>query len=138
MCHFRAQMSYLKTVFHAVVAVLGPLVKTESNAIGHAMVAFFLPRSTFLQTWASDGQVDGLYVHGTTIYSCLLMTMNYKVGLETRWVASTCGRGCQDVCGALCSCMVRAWWLGSGRSGTTLAVADCEPCTSGICMSIGD
>ena len=89
------------------------------NAIGHAMVAFFLPRSTFLQTWASDGQVDGLYVHGTTIYSCLLMTMNYKVGLETRWVASTCGRGCQDVCGALCSCMVRAWWLGSGRSGTT-------------------
>ena len=58
------------------------------NAIGHAMITYFLPIQTMLQSWSSNGEMDGLYVQGTTIYSCLLMTMNYKVALETRCVLS--------------------------------------------------
>jgi len=55
------------------------------NAIGHGLIAYFLPLNCLLPSWSEGGEMDGLYVKGTTIYSCLLMAMNYKVALETRF-----------------------------------------------------
>lgn len=54
------------------------------NAFVHGLWAFFLPLPMLDSIWDSAGQADGLYVVGTVVYTCLLMTMNYKVALETR------------------------------------------------------
>lgn len=86
------------------------------NAIAHALLVFFLPLPVlgvtsfgprcqsfatatdrlcvclWRQIWASNGRTDGIYVFGTTVYSCLLLLMMYKVGLETRYVPHVCVR----------------------------------------------
>ncbi len=51
------------------------------NAFVHAFIVFFLPITLRDEGWGDDGQTDGLYVIGTTIYTCLLLTMVYKVAL---------------------------------------------------------
>ena len=39
-----------------------------------------------LQVWDPNGKSDGLYVIGTTIYTCLLLTMQAKVALLAQYV----------------------------------------------------
>jgi hypothetical protein len=42
----------------------------------------------YVQVWSSDGHEDGLYVMGTAVYTCLLLTMMYKVALVAQYVHS--------------------------------------------------
>lgn len=51
------------------------------HAIVHACIVYFVPYFTWRTagTWASNGQVSGLYCFGLTVYTCLIFAMNWKV-----------------------------------------------------------
>ena len=55
------------------------------NCTWHAAVVFFIPFWMFKGAiWSPDGHTDGLYMFGTTVNACCMLTVNLKCGLMTR------------------------------------------------------
>jgi hypothetical protein len=55
------------------------------NCAWHAAVVFFIPFWLFKGAiWSPDGHTDGLYMFGTTVNACCMITVNLKCGFMTR------------------------------------------------------
>lgn len=58
------------------------MTKWVIQALLDSLVVFFLPLKAYEEpetVWAKRGFGDGIYVFGTTVYSCLIMAMMLKV-----------------------------------------------------------
>jgi phospholipid-transporting ATPase len=61
-----------------------------ATGIYHATIIFFLPVAFALGTTAANGRDLGLYPSGITIYQCIVLTVTFKLALETQhWTAIT-------------------------------------------------
>ncbi|CAN0490111.1 unnamed protein product, partial [Discosporangium mesarthrocarpum] len=57
------------------------MVKNMIQAILDSLIMFFLPFGAYSDArtlWAERGYADGLFVFGTTAYSCLIVAMMYR------------------------------------------------------------
>ena len=64
---------------------VGAIVKMLLTCVWHSLVVFFVPMLVFSGSiWSPDGHTDGLYMLGTTVNACCMLTVNLKCALMTR------------------------------------------------------
>lgn len=74
-------MARFLTTFGGLCGDVQVMTKWVFQALVDSLVVFFLPLNAYddpFTVWAKRGYADGLYVFGTTVYSCLIMAMMLK------------------------------------------------------------
>jgi len=60
------------------------LLSWIGSALVHGSLVFWVPFMAYAYgCWAENGRTDGLYVFGTTVYTAMILAMNWRVCLET-------------------------------------------------------